>query len=51
MQSRNNCSDAYKYKFYQFLLISPLPNVLFIFPAMFCASKYYTISKLNNNIY
>jgi len=51
MQSRNNCSDAYKYKFYQFLLISPLPNVLFIFPAMFCAiSLMFKIKNPRNDL-
>jgi len=45
MEIRNNCHAAYRYKSYQYILISPLPNIIFIFPAMYCASKYSNINK------
>jgi hypothetical protein len=50
MEIRNNCHAAYRYKSYQYILISPLPNIIFIFPAMYCAiSLIFTIKNSSKN--
>eukprot|EP00833_Pecoramyces_ruminatium_P016084 jgi/Orpsp1_1/1190116/evm.model.d7180000076667.1 len=37
MRARNNCFAGYRYKLYQYILISPIPNIVFIVPAMVCS--------------
>jgi len=50
MEIRNNCHAAYRYKFYQYILISPISNLIFIFPAMYFAiSLIFTIKNSSKN--
>jgi len=53
LENRHNCSSAYRYKLYQYVLTSPINNLPFILPAIYCTGKIIIIIIIiiiiNNN--
>ncbi|KAL6628306.1 hypothetical protein U3516DRAFT_521629, partial [Neocallimastix sp. 'constans'] len=45
LENRHNCSSAYRYKLYQYVLTSPINNLPFILPAIYCTA--YIIYKIS----